>query len=146
MKKIVFRFWLVNVVLSMVLFMLYRIVIAGLKPADTSFLERFFNFLDILLNLGYSMIYLAVMITGSFCVFLNLMEQVKRSYFLSFLTFSAVPLFCVVFLAVNVLMGFYEYNLTPGPLKTPLCFSIIYLVCAFLEFLMFRRIVKNTYK
>ncbi|MFA4867851.1 MAG: hypothetical protein WC623_06630 [Pedobacter sp.] len=147
MRKIVFRFWLVNVVLSLVLFMLYRVVIDGLVPAGTSFLERFFNFMDVLINLGYSLIYLAVMIAGSLFVFLNQIDKVKRSYFLSFLTFSAVPLVWVGSLGVNVLMGFYEYRLAPaGPLIIPFCFSIIYLVCTVLEFLIFRKVVKNTDK
>lgn len=93
----VFRFWLVNLLLSMVLFMLYRIFIAGLQPAGTSFLEKFLNILDILLNLGFSMIYLVIMVSGSFCVFLNQIGKVKNSHFLSFLTFSGIPLLCVVF-------------------------------------------------
>nr|WP_121271710.1 hypothetical protein [Pedobacter schmidteae] len=146
MRKIVFRFWLVNVLLSVVLFVLYRFFIAGLEPADTTFWARFFNFLDILLNLGFSMIYLFVMVAGSFAVFLNLMERVKRSYFLSFLTFAAVPLVCVVFLGVNVWMDVYRYGLTPAPLKTLLCLFLIYLACAVIEFLVFRKKVNNTYR
>ncbi|MNK06020.1 hypothetical protein D3C87_239100 [compost metagenome] len=142
MRKIVFRIWLVNLLLSIVLFMLYRIVIAGLQPADTTFLERFFNFLDILLNLGFSMIYLVVMVAGSFSVFLNQIERIKNSYFLSFLTFSGIPLFCVFFLVVNVSMDIFQYSFTPDPIKTLLCFSIIYLVCSVIEFLMFRKKVK----
>lgn len=143
MGKIVFRFWLVNLLLGMVLFMLYRIVIAGLQPADTTLLERFFNIMEILLNLGFSMIYLAVMISGSFSVFLNQIEKVRRNYFLSFFTFSGIPLFCVVFLVVSVSMDIYQYDLTPTPLKTLLCFSIIYLVYSVIAFLMFRKNAKK---
>lgn len=44
------------------------------------------------------------------------------------------------------MMDIYHYNITPAPLKTLLCFSIIYLVCGIIEFLMFRKTVKNTYK
>lgn len=143
MRKIVFRFWVVNLLLSIVLFILYRIVIADLQPADNSFLERFFNMMDILINLGFSMIYLVVMVISSFSVFLNQIEKVKNSYFLSFLTFSGIPFFCVVFFAVNILMDIYQYNATTAPLKTPLCFCIIYLACSILEFLMFRKVKKS---
>jgi hypothetical protein len=146
MGKILFRFWLVNLLLSIVLFVVYRVVIAGLQPAGTSFLERFFNMLDILLNLGFSLIYLVVMVAGSFSVFLNHIEKIKNSYFLSFLTFSGIPLVFVVFLAVNILMDIYNFNVTTTPLNTPLCFSIIYLVCSILEFLMFRKKLKNICK
>lgn len=142
MRKLVFRFWLVNLLLSIVLFMLYRIFIGGLQPAGTSFLEKFLNILDILLNLGFSMIYLVVMVSCSFFVFLNQIERIKKSSFLSFLTFSGIPLLCAVFLAVNVSMDIYQYNVTPAPLKTLLCFSIIYLICSAIEFLMFRKKVK----
>lgn len=146
MRKIVFRFWLVNVLLTIVLFILYRIVIAELQPADATLLERFFNLMEILLNLGFSMIYLIVMVFASFSVFLNQIEKIKSGYFLSFLTFSGIPLVCTVFLAVNVSMDIYQYNLTPAPLKILLSFSIIYLVCSVIEFLIFRKKVKNTYK
>ncbi|MDR6784522.1 small-conductance mechanosensitive channel [Pedobacter africanus] len=142
MRKTVFRFWLVNLLLIIVLFMLYRVVIAELQPADTTLLERFFNIMDILLNLGFSLIYLVVMVAGSFSVFLNLIEKIRHSYFLSFLTFSGIPLFCVVFLAVNVSIDIYRYNLAPAPLITLLCFSITYLVCAVITFLIFRKKVK----
>lgn len=146
MRKIVFRFWLVNFLLSIALFILYRIVINELQPADHTFLEKFFNMMDILLNIGFSMIYLVVMIAGSFSIFLNQIEKIKNSYFLSFLTFSGIPLIYVVFLAVNVSMDIYQYGLALSPLKIPLWFSIIYLVCSVMEFLMFRKKVKNTYK
>lgn len=143
MRKILFRFWLVNLLLSIVLFMLYRIVIAELQQANTTLFERFFNIMDVLLNLGFSMIYLVVMVSSSFSVFLNHIEKIKNSYFMSFLTFSGIPFFCVVFLAVNVSMDIYQYNFTPAPVKILLCFSIVYLVCSVIEFLMFRKKVKN---
>jgi len=92
------------------------------------------------------MIYLVIMVIGSFSVFLNQIEKVKNRYFLSFLTFSGIPLVCVVFLAVNILIDIYQYNVTIAPLKTPLCFSIIYLICSILEFLIFRKKVKNICK
>jgi len=143
MRRILFRFWVVNLLLIIVLFMLYRIVIAELQPADATILGRFFNFMDILLNLGFSMIYLVVMVSGSFSVFLNQIEKIKNSYLMSFLTFSGIPLSCVVFLAINVSMDIYQYDFTPTPVKTLLCFSIFYLVCSVIEFLMFRKKVKN---
>ena len=146
MRKIVFRFWLINLLPGIVLFILYRVVIAELQPVDTTLLERFFNMMDILLNIGFSMIYLVVMIAGSFSIFLNQIEKIKNSYFLSFLTFSGIPLIYVVFLAVNVSMDIYQYGLALSPLKIPLWFSIIYLVCSVMGFLMFRKKVKNTYK
>lgn len=146
MRKIVFRFWLVNLMLIILLFVLYRIVIAELQPVDTTLLERFFNILDILLNHGFSMIYLIVMVSGSFSVILNQIEKIKNSYFLSFLAFSGIPFFFVVFLVVNVSMDIYQYNFTPDPLKILLCFSIVYLVCSVIEFLLFRKKIKNTYK
>lgn len=146
MRKIVFRFWLVNLLLIILLFVLYRIVIAELQPVDTTLLERFFNILDILLNLGFSMIYLIVMVSGSFSVILNQIEKIKNSYFLSFLAFSGIPFFFVVFLVVNVSMDIYQYNFTPDPVKILLCFSIVYLVCSVIEFLLFRKKIKNTYK
>ena len=142
MRRILFKFWVVNLLLSIALFILYRIVIAGLQPVDATILGRFLNIMDILLNLGFSIIYLVVMVSSSLSIFLNQIEKIKNSYFMSFLTFSGVPLGCVVFLAVNVSMDIYRYDFTPAPVKTLLCFSIFYLVCSVIEFLMFRKKVK----
>ncbi|NHQ79882.1 hypothetical protein, partial [Elizabethkingia miricola] len=101
MKKIIFRFWLVNLLISILLFFLYKIVMMETKQTDATFLGNILYIIDILLNLGFSLIYLAVMVLGSLSFFLNLIEKIRNNSFLSFLAFSVIPLICVIYLGTN---------------------------------------------
>jgi len=141
MKKIIFKFWLVNLLISILLFFLYKIVMMETKQTDATFLGNILYIIDILLNLGFSLIYLAVMVFGSLSFFLNLVEKIRNNSFLSFLTFSGIPLICVIYLGTNVLIEIYQYNYSF--IIRPLVFLIVYLLCTGVEFLMFRKKVKK---
>jgi|GEM_PF-180603 len=143
MKRIIFRFWMVNVLLGIILSILYRVVIVDLKSTDTSFLEGIFNIIDLILNLSFSAMYLVIIAFSSLSFFLNQIDRIRNSNFFSFLSFSGIPFLCVVFLAVTVSVDIYRYHVTLVPLKILLIFSIIYLLCTVIEFLVFRRIVKK---
>lgn len=141
MKKIIFKFWLVNLLISILLFFLYKIVMMETKQTDATFLGNILYIIDILLNLGFSLIYLAVMVLGSLSFFLNLVEKIRNNSFLSFLAFSGIPLICVIYLGTNVLIELYQYNYSF--IIRPLVFLIVYLLCTGVEFLMFRKKVKK---
>ncbi|MCL1671546.1 hypothetical protein [Elizabethkingia ursingii] len=141
MKKIIFKFWLVNLLISILLFFLYKIVMMETKQTDATFLGNILYIIDILLNLGFSLIYLAVMVLGSLSFFLNLVEKIRNNSFLSFLAFSGIPLICVIYLGTNVLIEIYQYNYSF--IIRPLVFLIVYLLCTGVEFLMFRKKVKK---
>ncbi|AQX07970.1 hypothetical protein BAY32_11600 [Elizabethkingia ursingii] len=141
MKKIIFKFWLVNLLISILLFFLYKIVMMETKQTDATFLGNILYIIDILLNLGFSLIYLAVMVFGSLSFFLNLVEKIRNNSFLSFLTFSGIPLICVIYLGTNFLIEIYQYNYSF--IIRPLVFLIVYLLCTGVEFLMFRKKVKK---
>lgn len=139
MKKIIFRFSLFNLLLCVILFILYRIVISGLEPAGTTLFDSFLSIMDLFLSLGFSMLYVVAICVSTLLFFLNQIEKIRSSYFLSLLTFSGIPFLCVIFLAVTVLADIYQYNVTLIPLKILLYFSIIYLLCTVVEFLVFRK-------
>ena len=141
MKKIIFKFWLVNLLISILLFFLYKIVMMETKQTDATFLGNILYIIDILLNLGFSLIYLAVMVLGSLSFFLNLIEKIRNNSFLSFLAFSGIPLICVIYLGTNVLIEIYQYNYSF--IIRPLVFLIVYLLCTGIEFLIFRKKIKN---
>ncbi|OPB87896.1 hypothetical protein BAS06_11920 [Elizabethkingia miricola] len=141
MKKIIFRFWLVNLLISILLFFLYKIVMMETKQTDATFLGNILYIIDILLNLGFSLIYLAVMVLGSLSFFLNLIEKIRNNSFLSFFAFSGIPLICVIYLGTNVLIEIYQYNYSF--IIRPLVFLIVYLLCTGIEFLIFRKKIKN---
>lgn len=139
MKKIIFRFSLFNLLLCVILFILYRIVISGLESAGTTLFDSFLSIIDLFLSLGFSMLYVVAICVSTLLFFLNQIEKIRNSYFLSLLTFSGIPFLCVVFLAVTVLVDIYQYSVTLIPLKILLYFSIIYLLCTVVEFLVFRK-------
>ncbi|HBI88340.1 MULTISPECIES: hypothetical protein [Sphingobacterium] len=143
MGKIIFRFWLVNVLISVALFVLYRLVIAETDTAATGFLETIIVILDIIVNLGFSTIYLFAVILCSLLFFLNHIEKIRRNKGLSFLTFSGIPAVCLILLIIYILVGFYKYHMVLDPLKMLLLFSVIYLASTILEFILFRKIIKK---
>ncbi|MGE8427054.1 MAG: hypothetical protein ACN6O7_04235 [Sphingobacterium sp.] len=143
MGKIIFRFWLVNVLISVALFILYRLVIAETDTAATGFLETIIVILDIIVNLGFSTIYLFAVILCSLLFFLNHIEKIRRNRALSFLTFSGIPAVCLILLIIYILVGFYKYHMVLDPLKMLLLFSVIYLASTILEFILFRKIIEK---
>jgi len=143
MGKIIFRFWFVNVLISVALFILYRLVIAETNTAATGFLETIIVILDIVVNLGFSTIYLFVVILCSLLFFLNHIEKIRQNKVLSFLTFWGIPAVCLVLLIIYILAGVYKYNMVLDPLKMLLLFSVVYLDSTGLEFVLFRKIIEK---
>ncbi|MFW0715127.1 hypothetical protein [Pedobacter sp. N23S346] len=139
MKKIIFKFWLINILISIALFVTYRIVIAETNHADGNFLEWVLQILDIILNLAYSFVYLIAMAFCSFALFLNLIDKIRNNLYLSLLTFLGIPLFCVIFIIITILTDRLLYNSTVTVFRNILIFSIIYLFFTTLEFLIFRK-------
>jgi hypothetical protein len=146
MKKIIFRLWLINILLGIGLFFLYRGVINELNYSDVTILGKFYSIIDVFLQVLLSTYYLVAIVFTSLSFFLNQIERVRNSCFLSLSTFAGIPFLFVIFLFGNLLLDIYQYNLTPAAFKTLLGFSIIYLLCTIIEFLMFRKKIKDTNK
>lgn len=119
------------------LFIIYRIVIAGTKQADGNFLENVLQVLDVLLNLAYSVVYLIAIFFCSLSLFLNHIDKIRNHFYLSLLTFLGIPLFCVVFILVNGLLDSSLYHVTA--IGNLLGFSIAYLLITTVQFLLFRK-------
>lgn len=137
MKRIIFKFWLINILISIALFVTYRIVIAETDHADENFLKWFLQILDILLNLAYSVVYLIAMAFCSFAIFLNLIDKIRNNLYLSILTFLGIPIFCVAFIIIAILVDSLLYQVTA--FRNLLIFSTIYFFFATFEFLRFRK-------
>lgn len=132
MKKIVFRFWIINLLIGIVLFVFYRIVISQTETVDGNSFQKWVQILSLVLDIGFSLMYLVVMVISSFLVLLNLIEKIRNNFYLSLLTFLGIPSFCVVIVWVDI----HFRNLT--------VFSTIYIVLMAIGFLLFRkRINKN---
>ncbi len=139
MKRIIFRYWLMNIFIGVALFIIYRIVIADTNHEDGNFLEQVLQILDVLLNVTYSFIYLIAIVFCSLTLFLNLIDKIRNNFYLSLLTFLGIPLFCVIFIIINTLTESLLYTGSVTVFRNFLIFSIIYLLCTTLEFLLFRK-------
>lgn len=140
MKKLIFRFWIFNILISIALFIIYRIVISETEVGNDSFFETFMFILDLLLSLGYSLIYLIGMLISSLVLFLNLFEKIGNHFYLSMLTFLGIPIAVTVYIIwtmylANDLSADFSINF----LRTFLIFLLIYLISNLVQFLIFRK-------
>ncbi|KFF06107.1 hypothetical protein [Flavobacterium reichenbachii] len=142
MKKIVFRFWIINFLISIALFFIYRIVIAATKTFDGNFFEELIQILELLLNIGFALIYLIAMVISSFAILLNLIEKIRNNFYWSLLAFVGIPSFWVIFIIIKALIDALADNLSI--LTTLAIFSILYLFLTTIQFLLFRKKINKT--
>jgi hypothetical protein len=141
MKKIVVKFWLINVLMSTIIFAVYRIVISLTKTMEGNSFEKWMQIVELVLNIGFSFAYLIAMIVSSFTVLLNLFTKIRNNFYLSLLTFLGIPSFFVVYILISGLIDLNNYN---DSILTKLAFfSIAYLILMIITFLLFRKKVQN---
>lgn len=136
MKKLIFKFWGANVLFSVVLFIIYRLVISERDYDSDTWFDTVMNILDILINLGYSLAFLIGMLIGSLTFFLNLIDEIRNRYYLSLLSFVAIPVGVVVFALVA---SFDLYSAGSHLFTTFLVCAVVYLVFNWVQFLVFRK-------
>lgn len=142
MKKIVVKFWLLNVLMSTIIFAVYRIVISLTKTIDGNSFEKWMQIIEIALNIGFSFAYLIAMIVSSFAVLLNLITKIRHNFYLSLLTFLGIPSFFAVYILISGLIDLKNYS--ESILTKISFFSIIYLILIIITFLLFRKKVQNS--
>ncbi|WDF55581.1 hypothetical protein [Mucilaginibacter sp. KACC 22063] len=141
MKKLILKYWLIYLLISIVLFVAYRIAIIKTIYNGSGLLGNILDILDILLNIGFSFIYLAAMMLCSFAVFLNHFKKIRDKSLYSWLTFSGAAVIIVITLIINLFIeGASRDSIT---LKLVL-FSILYLFLTVMLFFMFRKAMLAT--
>ena len=136
MKKLILKYWSINFLFSLTLFVIYRLLIAGKDYEDGDWLDFILNMMDILLNLGFSLIFLVVLPICSLTFFLNLIKKVTRHYYLSLLSFVAGA----VVVATYVLIAFVDLYASESTIfMTSLILSIVYLIFNYFQFRLFRK-------
>lgn len=140
MKKSIFKFWVANVVISIALFIIYRVVISETETKNGTFFEDLMFFLDLLLSLGYSLIYFIGMLISSLLLFLNLFEKIRNQFYLSMLTFLGIPVVGIVYIIyITIMINDSTGNYVPNFATTFLIFLLIYLLSNSIQFLIFRK-------
>lgn len=133
MKKIVVRFWMINLLLSIILFVAYRIVISQTKIIEDNSFEKWMQIFEVILNIGFSFVFLIVMAISSFIVLLNFKKEIRDNLFYSLLTFLSVPLISFFYIIITKLIHIQMLNF----------FSIIYIFITTMQFLFFRKLIKK---
>ena len=142
MKKITFRFWLFNILIGFVLYLIYRLAfMGGASSKNGNFIDNVLDILEVVLNLAYASVYLMGMILCSLLIFLNLIESVRTNYVYSLLTFLGMPLTCVIYVLINISSENLYENF--DPMTTFASFSIIYVLVLTLSFLYFRKTLRK---
>lgn len=141
MRKTIFKFWLINIMACITLYMAYRaLFIAGSNSKEKD-LGIILDILNILFNLGFSFIYLVIMAICSLTIFLNSATRIRQNRLLSLLTFSGLPATMAVILAVKVIKDFGRSG--ESILTAPCIFSITYLIFTLITFLLFSKRIKR---
>lgn len=139
MKKLIFKYWITNVLISIILFILYRVVISEMQSDSEGLLDTLLFILEILISLGFSLVFLCGLLVFSLTFFLNLIKKIRDNRFLSLLTFIGIPVICLIYAMI--------YLSFPLQVNTILImfvsFSIIYLIITTVQFLMFRKTIKK---
>ena len=96
MKKLIFKFWILNLFLSFALYIGYRVMLSNTETEETNTFESIMYILKTLLDLYTIALFLLVMIICSITYFLNLNDKIRNNAFLSYLTFLGIPIAIVL--------------------------------------------------
>ncbi|MCD9855883.1 hypothetical protein LUD75_14250 [Epilithonimonas sp. JDS] len=144
MKKLIFRYWIVNALIAFALFIIYRVVISTSDSGDESFFEWFLAILEILLSLGFSLVLLGGMLLSSLLLFLNLFEKVRNNFYLSMLTFLGIPMIGIIYIIWMIFMTVdWSGENSIGFLTTFLIFAAVYSLFNLIQFLRFRKRISS---
>lgn len=140
-KKTVFKFWLLNILTIIILFVTYRIVISETETASENNWESFLSIIEILINLGLSFIFVVGSLVFSLANLLNLWDVVRRKKYLSLMSFFFLPFLAFVGYHYIFYVGEADiFNSIFGPFTL---FSISYLIMLGLQYIFFRRKLKK---
>lgn len=142
MSKIVFKYWIVNLFVGLLLYVAYRIVIQETDFSSEGFLGAILAILELLANLGYSLLFLGGAIICSLPIFLNSNKKVRDKKVLSFLSFVGIPLIFLLGLVTIYFIDFYPKTLHSFD-RNLLVFSLIYTLFTAIQYLMFRKGIEN---
>ncbi|KLT64383.1 hypothetical protein [Pedobacter sp. BMA] len=142
MNKIIVKYWLINLICSILLYITYRIVIHQTPASEQNLFEKFWGVIELILNLGISFIYLILMLISSLTFFLNLNRKIRNNFYFSLLSFPGPALALVIYLSPVLVTDYHAAH--TSVLTNLVYFPIAYLVITTVEFLLFRRSLRKS--
>jgi len=113
-----------DLLIGFILYFAYRITIMNITATGEGLLANILYILDIILNLGLSLIYLVAVVICSFTVFLNFISKIRDSSILSWFSFSGLPILLLTAFIISLWADAYDFS---GNIMTKiLIFSILY--------------------
>lgn len=141
MNKIVFKYCTINVFVSILLFVAYRLIISKTDTTNNDWLDFIVNILDIFMNLHFALLGLIVMLINSFCILLNIKEFVRQKFWLSFLCFLGIP---IVYFGYVFFLFLSEIRTDSEIIFTKVLYvAIAYLLITIIEFFLFQKALKK---
>jgi len=142
MNKIILKYWMIDLLIGFVLYVAYRITIMNISAAGEGLLANILYILDIILNIGLSLLYLAAVVICSFAVFLNFISKIRNNSLLSWLSFSGLPILLLAALIISLWVDAYDFS---GKVMTKiLIFSILYPCITTVLYRQFRKKIYGT--
>lgn len=133
--KIIFKYWIINVLIIITLFLLYRHVISDTKSEAKGFLAGLLEFVEIFAKLGFLFVFVVGLLVCSITFFLNLIEKIRNNFYLSLLSFIGIPLAYLIYFVIDS-AALFQLN---SVMTTFVAFSTIYLMMTSIQFFMFRK-------
>ncbi|PZP42897.1 MAG: hypothetical protein DI598_16395 [Pseudopedobacter saltans] len=141
LKLTITKFSILDLLLTFVLYFLYRILVSNSHTNSEGFFSAILEILVILTELGFSFVFFVLMSFNSLVIFFNFIPKIRNTWFLSMMTFLLVPLIVCVFFLVSGLIRFGEYSMSP--LMYLMLFLIARIIFSILEFFIFRRKIER---
>ncbi|SDH27137.1 hypothetical protein SAMN05421827_12099 [Pedobacter terrae] len=141
MNKIIIRYWIIDLLIGLVLYAAYTVTIMNKTETDTGFFADVLYLFNIVLNLGYSLLYLTAVVVCSFSVFFNFIKKVRHNAVLSWLSFSGAPILGVAIPVISLWVS--TYGVSKNLLTELLILSIVYPCFTTILYLLFRRKYKK---
>jgi len=137
MNKLIIRYWIIDLLLGFVLYVAYIMTIMNSSAKGNGLETTILYFADLVLNIGFSLLYLAAAIICSFTVLLNFIREIRNSAFFSWLSFSGAPILLIGMFVTSLSLDGYHYS---GNVMTKLwIFAILYPCITTILYLQFRK-------
>lgn len=141
MHRTILKYWIIDLLIGLVLYAAYTITIMNKTASGNGFFANVLYFLDIVLNLGYSLLYLIAVAICSFTVFLNFFSKIRHHPILSWLSFSGAPVLVVAMPIISLWISTYDFS--KNVMTELLIFSILYPCITTILYLQFRKKYKT---
>ncbi|WP_293789350.1 hypothetical protein [uncultured Pedobacter sp.] len=137
MTKFILKYWMIDLLVGIVLYIAYVMAIMGSSASGNGFGATIRYIADLVLNIGFSLLYLVAAIICSFTIFLNFIREIRFSPFFSWLSFSGAPILLIGMFIASLSLDGYHYS---GNVMTKLwIFVILYPCITTILYLQFRK-------